>query len=639
MKKGFLLISGLLVTSVAYSSVPVEPVEPLGIDSLINLQGVVVSANKIQVNRNSVPLSISVIDREEIEASSESALLPVLSQRVPGLFVTQKGITGFGVNDGSAGTVNIRGVGQGNKVLMLFDGQPQWAGIFGHALPDTYVASDVERVEVIRGPGSLMYGSNAMGGVVNIITRHHKQEGRRTQARIMYGSYNTQKYMVNNGYNIGNFSSFISLNHDRTDGHRPNSKFHITNGFANLGYKINEHYRVTGDLSLAKFKTQNPGEIDAPVLDYLVDVLRGTTSFALENHHEKTSGALRVFYNWGNHEVNDGYEPGGTPRSYLFRSDDHNTGVLLYQSFRLVEGNTFTAGIDYKNWGGHAWNDSINGKKGELIDKSVNEVAGYVIMQQDLFDMLSINAGVRYEHNSVFGGEWVPQAGLTVRPFEGNVIRASFSKGFRSPNIREMYMWGAANDELKPENMLNYEVAVGQSFLDGRLYGEVTAFFIDGKNMIESVSVVPGQTYPMKNRNVGTFTNKGIELEGRYQILRNLSMDMNYSYLHTSKALLAAPAHKLNVGATYSPGRFTFNANVQSVYDLYVRLENPANKISEVKENYTVLNARAAYRFGSRDKGLNLFVKGENLAATRYTINYGFPMPKAVFMGGIDVTF
>ena len=630
---------GLLVTSVAYSSVPVEPVEPLGIDSLINLQGVVVSANKIQVNRNSVPLSISVIDREEIEASSESALLPVLSQRVPGLFVTQKGITGFGVNDGSAGTVNIRGVGQGNKVLMLFDGQPQWAGIFGHALPDTYVASDVERVEVIRGPGSLMYGSNAMGGVVNIITRHHKQEGRRTQARIMYGSYNTQKYMVNNGYNIGNFSSFISLNHDRTDGHRPNSKFHITNGFANLGYKINEHYRVTGDLSLAKFKTQNPGEIDAPVLDYLVDVLRGTTSFALENHHEKTSGALRVFYNWGNHEVNDGYEPGGTPRSYLFRSDDHNTGVLLYQSFRLVEGNTFTAGIDYKNWGGHAWNDSINGKKGELIDKSVNEVAGYVIMQQDLFDMLSINAGVRYEHNSVFGGEWVPQAGLTVRPFEGNVIRASFSKGFRSPNIREMYMWGAANDELKPENMLNYEVAVGQSFLDGRLYGEVTAFFIDGKNMIESVSVVPGQTYPMKNRNVGTFTNKGIELEGRYQILRNLSMDMNYSYLHTSKPLLAAPAHKLNVGATYSPGRFTFNANVQSVYDLYVRLENPANKISEVKENYTVLNARAAYRFGSRDKGLNLFVKGENLTATRYTINYGFPMPKAVFMGGIDVTF
>ena len=89
MKKGFLLIPGLLFSTLAYSSEPVEPIEPLGIDSLINLKGVVISANKIQVNRNSVPLSISVIERDEIEASSESALLPVLSQRVPGLFVTQ----------------------------------------------------------------------------------------------------------------------------------------------------------------------------------------------------------------------------------------------------------------------------------------------------------------------------------------------------------------------------------------------------------------------------------------------------------------------------------------------------------------------------------------------------------------------
>ena len=170
----------LALFSALLFSFPLFAEEIEKVDSLIRLKEVVVSANKILVARNSVPLSISVIERDEIEASSESALLPVLSQRVPGLFVTQKGITGFGVSDGSAGTVNIRGVGQSNKVLMLFDGQPQWAGIFGHSLPDTYVASDVERVEVIRGPGSLLYGSNAMGGVVNIITRKHQQEGRRT---------------------------------------------------------------------------------------------------------------------------------------------------------------------------------------------------------------------------------------------------------------------------------------------------------------------------------------------------------------------------------------------------------------------------------------------------------------------------
>ena len=168
--------------------------------------------------------------------------------------------------------------------------------------------------------------------------------------------------------------------------------------------------------------------------------------------------------------------------------------------------------------GGNNNNDS---SKKELVDKTVNETAGYAIMQQELFGILSLNAGVRYEHSSTYGGEWVPQGGVTVRPFEGNTIRASVSKGFRSPNIREMYMWGAANADLKPESMVNYEVAVGQSFLGGDLYTELTAFFIDGKDMIYSVSVNGDGRPPYKNLNTGTFTNKGIEFEARYQICKN----------------------------------------------------------------------------------------------------------------------
>ena len=106
--------------------------------------------------------------------------------------------------------------------------------------------------------------------------------------------------------------------------------------------------------------------------------------------------------------------------------------MLLYQSFRLLPGNLFTVGVDYKNWGGHAWNDSIVGPDQELVDKSVSETAGYIIMQQELFDKVSLNAGVRYEYNSTFGGEWVPQAGVTYRPVDGNTLRASVSKGYLS---------------------------------------------------------------------------------------------------------------------------------------------------------------------------------------------------------------
>ena len=118
---------------------------------------------------------------------------------------------------------------------------------------------------------------------------------------------------MNNGFNVGKFSSFISINHDRTDGHRPNSDFNITNGFANLGYAFNEHYKMTGDVSLAKSKFQNPGKTFEPVIDNKMNILRGTASMALENNQGKMSGALRLFYNWGNHKINDGYNPGEEP--------------------------------------------------------------------------------------------------------------------------------------------------------------------------------------------------------------------------------------------------------------------------------------------------------------------------------------
>ena len=606
-------------------------------DTVVSIPEIVVTANRTQVNRNDIPLSVSVVTRSQIEQSSESALLPVLSQRVPGLFVTQKGVTGFGVSAGSAGTVNIRGVGQGNKVLMLFDGQPQWAGVFGHSLPDTYVASDIDKVEVIRGPGSLLYGSNAMGGVVNLITRSQHEEGVSSHLRAMYGSYNTQKYMVNNGVRLGRFNSFVSLNHDRTDGHRDRSKFNITNGFAKVGYKLSDHLNGIADASMAYYDTHNPGTVTNPMLDNWMRIWRGTASLALENRFEKSNGGIRLFYNWGNHKINDGHAMDALPKEYFFRSKDHNYGMLLYQSFRLIDGNEFTAGFDYKNWGGESWYAYFDGRQENEVDKNVHEVAGYVLMQQKFWNRLSLNAGLRYEHSSSFGNEWVPQAGFTIQPFSGNTWKASFSKGFRSPTIRELYIsyrpYSIANSDLKPENMLNYEVSVGQDFWSGRLHLELTGFYIDGRDMIQPVALPEGGGRQLQN--IGKFYNKGLEFDVFYQLLDNLNLSANYSFLHTNKVLIAAPKHKLFVEGAYTLGRFSLNLNVQSVFDLYLNTV----ETNPITEDYTLLNARAAYKFGGDKTNITLFVKGENLTNTDYTINEGYPMPGAVVMGGFDFKF
>ncbi|MCD7971366.1 MAG: TonB-dependent receptor [Candidatus Azobacteroides sp.] len=598
----------------------------------LSINEVVVTGTRSQVNRNNIPMTISVIDRQEIEESSESALLPVLSERVPGMFVTERGVTGFGVSSGGSGGITLRGVGGAptTEVLVLIDGHPQYMGIMGHHLPDAYVASDVEKVEVIRGPGSILYGSNAMGGVINIITRKQDREGWSANGRIMYGSYNTQKYMANAGLKKGKYDGFISINHDRTDGHRDNSDFHITNAYARSGYNFSDNFRLWGDVSLASYEAQNPGTVDRPMFDNIADILRGVASLTLENNHEKSDGALKLFYNFGRHKINDGYAEGGTPRDFYFRSNDRNFGATLYQNFRLFPGNLLTAGFDYKQYGGHAWDDMMDPAvlNREWADTTLYEVAGYLIMQHTFFDKLTFNAGVRLEYNEAFGNEWVPQGGLAYRPFENTVIKASVSKGFRSPTIRELFYkaaWAAANPDLKPERMVNYELSVGQNFLNGRLQTELTGYIADGSNLIQVGTVNDIRI----NQNSGEFTNKGVELSLKWQALQNLRFQGIYSYLHLKDPILYAPKQQFSLSGSYHLKKWNVSANYQLVDKVYTELSDTPEK-----QTYGLLNVKISYR---PVRYIDIFVKGENLTDANYEIMKGYPMPGFTVLGGINI--
>ena len=598
-----------------------------------SIDEVVVTATRAQTARNNVPMTVSVVNREEIEESSESALLPVLSERVPGMFITQRGVTGFGVSTGGTGGITLRGVGGSptTGILVLIDGHPQYMGIMGHHLPDAYVASDVEKVEVIRGPASILYGSNAMGGVVNIITRKQEQEGYSLNGHVMYGSYNTQKYQASAGLKKGKFNGILSINHDHTDGHRDNSDFSITNGYAKLGYQMSNHFQVWGDVSLASFEAQNPGDTARPMFDNVADILRGVASVTVENNYDKTSGALKFFYNFGDHKINDGYAAGGNPRNYFFRSNDHNYGITFYQTFKLFQGNMITAGIDYKNFGGKAWNAYTDATPNSdlLRDTSIYELGEYLIMQQTLFEKLTLNAGVRHEHNEKFGTEWIPQAGLAYRPLEFTVIKASVSKGFRSPTIREMYMFPPQNPDLKPERMVNYEMSIGQSFLDRRLSIELTGFIADGSNMIMTR---PVNGSPL-NQNVGDFKNSGIELMFSWQAMQNLRIQGNYSYLDMETPVLNSPEQQAFISASYRLNKWTLSANYQYINNLYSVLET-ANAPA-VTESYGLLDAKVSYR---PLKWLDVFVKGENITDTGYQIVNGYPMPGITVFGGINIS-
>lgn len=586
--------------------------------SSVSLDEVVVTGTKTAVSRDNVPLTVSVVSKEKIENSSESALLPVLSEQVPGLFVTQRGITGFGVSTGSAGQISLRGIGgsPNTQVLILLNGNPQFMGIMGHPLPDAYVASDVEKVEVIRGPASTLYGTNAMGGVINIITKEQKEDGFKGNARLMYGSYNTQKYMVNGGFKEKGFNVFASFNHDQTDGHRDSSDFSINNGYLRMGYDVNKHLNINADFSLANFDATDPGP-EGSNAGNAIDITRGMGAVAIDNNYKKTNGSFRFFYNFGEHDITDG-----------FHSKDDNFGFVWYQAFKFFKGNTVTFGADYKKYGGIAENvKAMNGNGTVFKDTTVQEMAGYVYIQQELMKKLILNAGFRLEHNSVYGNEPVPTAGLAYRATAATTVKASVAKGFRSPTIRELYLWGTANEDLKPERMVNYEMSVLQKLLKNKLSLELTLFKSEGDNLIQTVTGSNGTKY----ENTGEFSNTGIEFSGTYNPTNFLTFNANYSYVSMDEPVVATPEQQLVVSSTYKWKKLSINLSAQHISDLYAQV-NP----QEVKESYTLVNSRITFAIS---KLADVFVKFENLTDEKYAINYGYPMPGFVAFGGFNLHF
>ena len=384
-----------------------------------------------------LPLDVKIIGTDIIDNSRESNLLPVLQNRIPGMFVTERGLAGYGVSGGAAGTVNIRGVGGGNKVLFLIDGQPQWAGVFGHSLPDTYVTNDIQKVEVVSGPSSLLYGSGAMGGSVNLITRKAESDGFKGSLSAMAGSYGTYKSGVKAGYRHGAWNAFAAASYESTDGNRRGMDYWLSNQYASLSYSVSPHWEIGANVMLTETKADNPGSTDlVQPLEMWARMFRTTTSVFVKNNYDVSSGGLQAYYNWGKHKIDDGLK-NGVPRDYLFNSKDYNIGVTAFQTIKPWNGNDLSVGVDFKHWGGEAWNSAkADGKESPICDRHENEIGVYAMMQQSfLSNRISLNAGARIEHSSQFGNEWIPQAGFIVRPWQASRMKFSYGKGFRSPNI------------------------------------------------------------------------------------------------------------------------------------------------------------------------------------------------------------
>ena len=575
------------------------------------LDPIVVTATQLEALRSTVPNAVSVLTKADITTSGETSLLSLISKRVPGVFVTERGVLGYGTSDGSAGGITIRGAGgsPNTEVLVLTDGRPQMMGLFGHPLPDTYVASGVERIEVIRGPASLMYGTNAMGGVINFIS--DKGTGVAAHAGAAYGSFNTEKFEVGTGYasDVGSFT--VSGDHYETGGHRPYSDFRINNGSFRGEVPLSQEFTLNGDLSVSRFKTYNPGPASQPLIDNWFDITRGSAGISVEDHFKDIHGALKTFINFGVHDISDG-----------FHSTDDNAGFMLYQGFAPFAGNEVTVGIDEKRYGGKADNHITLYDFGSFF---VNEMGGYVLTQQRLFERLTASAGVRYNKHSLYGGVAVPQFGLAYAVTGETTVKASASRGFRSPTIRELYLFPSPTPTLQPERQWSYDVSLLQSI--GRIASfELTGFLAEGDHLIRAIGAYPNIVL----NNSGRFTHRGVEFSGSADPWADFSINLTYSFLDPERETAANPKHKMYAGGTFRRSGVTASLGVEYIAGLYGD-DNGNERLPE----YAVVDARVTYALTDL---LSVYLSAENLLDRKYQILYDYPMPGRTLLGGVSWT-
>lgn len=593
-------------------------------DSIHPLGEVVVTGTNAGVAKNRLPYSVSVIGEERLQSTGQTQVLSAISGMVPSLFVSERSIFGFGVSNGGSGHIKLRGVGgdRASAVLMMVDGQPQFAGIYSHHIADFYDKEYVERVEVLRGPGSVLYGSNAMAGAINVITKQAAADGVHTTISTQYGSYNTWLTSATNTTRFGRFNSLASVSYNRTDGTVDNFDFKQADGYVKVGYDFSTRWKAAADYTLMHFKGNDPiyPKLSNPESTdiYRQSITRGEASLSATNTYAGTNGTARVYYSYGSHFVDD-------PRH--FHSRDDRFGVIVYQNFSPWRGASATVGFDFDRYSGEipvsGDNQHSPGSMSTIGRKKINEYSPYVTLSQSLGrELLNLNGGVRMANSDMFDTQWVPQLGFALNPGDGYTVKGTLAMGYRNPSFRELYLYRMANPDLQPEKMMNYEMSAGKRF-SRYLNVDITLYYSRGRDMI--------QVLDNRNTNTGRFINKGVEVSASSHPLDNLRLYASYSYLHTSlNNLTGAPKNQYYLGGELTLwDRLKIAADLKGTGSLYVA--------DDVKhQNYALLNMKLTY---SICRYADIFTRLENITDARYTINRGYEMPGFTALGGIKVSF
>ncbi len=595
---------------------------PCYAEKSVNLGQLVVTPSRIEESIDDASRKVEIITKEDIEASGAKDISEVLSA-LPSVDMTNYGGLGALKN------IRMRGATP-SQVLVLMDGRPLNSPRDGEVDLSTIPLDNIEQIEVVPGAASSLYGSQAMGGTINIITKTPPVSGQKTEFTTRFGSFRTYIENLSHGARVGKFGYMVSGGYESSEGFRANSAFNSKDFNAKFDYKLNDTNTLGINCGFYKNRAGTPGPITAPDNDDTQVQTKNYIGLNWDSRIDETTGIYANFYN-DYDRIEFSENSAGSIYDVALSRSIHTTkvqGLDLRFNKKLFDFYNFIAGFNHvKNL-----NDSTSSAKHKY---TVN--AGYIENNFDFSDKAKLSVSGRVDDYSNFGAEFNPSINFLYNLWEGASIHSLVSRSFRAPTFNDLYWpdegWTKGNPDLKPEKGVNYELGfdtkVSKYFSTG-----VTYYRNDFSDLI---NWAPDENDVWQPQNVGRAVINGAELVNKFYPFENLEVGLNYTFLSardkkTNKYLIYQPKNKVDFSLKYKKfhgfdfelagnwtgQRFHDSANTVKVKPYFLLNFNVTKKI---RENYTV------------------FLSLDNLLNKEYQIVEYYPTPGLSVNGGVKVEF
>ncbi|MDX9758242.1 MAG: TonB-dependent receptor [Bacteroidota bacterium] len=549
--------------------------------------------------------ALTVISADAIARTADHSLLEAVAWEVPSAFLVDTRMGGFGVGAAATGMLSLRGMGRqpNTGIAVMIDGHPDFMGMFGHPLPDVYGMDDVERVDVLLGPASTVFGGGAMGGVVNIVTR--PADRNRMQFSAEAGSWDSYAATMGVSRRFGSHGVQLTVGHRRSGGHVPQSDFTGSRVQAGWDWRISDVWQLSMRGRYVPYTFDDPTRMDDPAgLGTYGDIRRGMGQIVLDNDFGMLRGSTQLHVNAGHHEFSDG-----------FISDDRALGISTYQQWHLSARGSLAIGGDVLQYGGQANVDDTQ--------HLLSTAGAYALALYSPLDMLHLRAGLRWQYHSLALHNLAPSLGISFLPVNGLRLYANIQSGYRYPTLQELYLFPISNPALTEEQSTGYEVGLEYAHARGTL--RLAAFRADVRDMITLV-VNPFAPPPFRMRNARDAEQWGLEASLRYRILPWLHVQTTWNRLDPDGLTAFNPAQQLKYQVFVIAGRLQAMLAGQYVHALH------AGDAETLRmPDYHVLEASVEWKFPVIDA----FIRVRNLLDRSYAILPGYPAPGAHAVVGL----